>query len=290
MATMSSPLTVKRRKLYGTSTALTKPFVSPLKTSKLDPTALKREQNGPSHTPYRPSMLAHTIAAAPPVAEANTSTSKPPGFKAAKSTPIRKLLTAFGSRTSRDPDELAAQKAITTLELQIRNVRSEVDTLAQAQRLSSSNRDAELEDLAAKWRAAAQNAAEEVFGTVKERVCRMGGVQAWRESEKRKFDRMHGFGEFAEKNGVEEDDDEDCEYDSHGEELPEEEAEWRKSEKRRIRKERREAMDEEVEGVDNGEGGQKGEMVWQENGAEDDVSVVLLLCFYCTDFGAGVYD
>ena len=105
----------------------------------------------------------------------------------------------------------------------------------------------------------------------------MGGVQAWRDSEKRKFDRVHGMGEFAEKETTQEDDDEDCEFDSQGEELPEDEAEWRKSEKRRIRKEREEAMEGEGDVVDtgdgDGDGGEKKEMVWQEPGQDDDVSV-----------------
>jgi hypothetical protein len=193
---------------------------------------------------------------------------------ATKSTPIRKSISSLINRTTKDPAELAAQKAITSLELQIRAVRNEIDTLSQAQRLSASSRDAELEELAAKWKAAAQSVAEEVFGTVKERVCRMGGVQAWRESEKRKFDHVHGIGEFAEKDaapGV--DDDEDCEFDSQGEELPEEEADWRKSEKRRIRKEREEAMEGAGGEVDAGESGEKRELVWQEPGQDDDVSV-----------------
>ena len=102
----------------------------------------------------------------------------------------------------------------------------------------------------------------------------MGGVQAWRESEKRKFERVHGMGEFAEKNAADdEEDDGDCEFDSQGEELPEAEVEWRKSEKRRIRRERRDAMEDESGEVEGGEMGEKRELVWQEGGGEDDVSI-----------------
>ena len=103
----------------------------------------------------------------------------------------------------------------------------------------------------------------------------MGGVQAWRESEKRKFERVHGMGEFAETRGRdEEEDDGDCEFDSQGEELPEAEVEWRKSEKRRIRLERRDAMEDESGEVEGGEMGEKRELVWQEGGSEDDVGIL----------------
>ena len=275
---MSSPLTVKRRKLNEASNTLARPFVSPLKTAKSDPTTLSRLHNGTTSTPYRPSTLAHTIVAAPTMTPSSSSKFNRPGTAATKSTPIRKSISSLTTRTTKDPGELAVQRAITSLELQTRAIRNEIDTLSQAQRLSASTRDAELEELAAKWKAAAQSVAEEVFGTVKERVCRMGGVQAWRESEKRKFERVHGMGEFAEKDAAAEgDDDEGCEFDSQGEELPEEEAEWRKSEKRRIRKEREEAMEGESEVVDAGDGEEK-EMVWQASGQDDDVSVKDYCC------------
>jgi hypothetical protein len=271
---MSSPLTAKRRKLNEASTTLARPFVSPLKTAKSDPTTLSRHHNGTTSTPYRPSTLTHTVAASPTTTPSSSSKYKPPGAIATKSTPVRISIGRLTNRTTKDPAEIATQKSITSLELQIRAVRNEIDTLSQAQRLSASSRDAELEELAAKWKAAAQCVAEEVFGTVKERVCRMGGVQAWRESEKRKFDRVHGLGEFAEKDAsAQEDDEEDCEFDSQGEELPEEEAEWRKSEKKRIRKEREDAMDDEGVEADAGESGEKRELVWQEPGQDDDVSV-----------------
>ena len=273
MSDMSSPLTVKRRKLNDAANTLSKPFVSPLKSSKADQSAPKPQRNA-ANTPYRPSTLAHTMTAASPTLLKDVNESEPGVNTAVKSTPIRKSIGGgINNRNPKDPAELAAQKAITSLELQIRTTRNEIDTLSQAQRLSASSRDAELDELATKWKAAAQSAAEEVFGTVKERVCRMGGVQAWRESEKRKFERVHGMGEFAEKQGQDEaDDDEDCEYDSQGEELPEEEVEWRKSEKKRIRQEMRDAMEDESGEVDAGETGEKKELIWQEEGGEDDVS------------------
>ena len=55
------------------------------------------------------------------------------------------VLVVFGvdnlTKASETLDELAAQKAITSLEHQIRTTRNEIDTLSQAQRLSASSRD-----------------------------------------------------------------------------------------------------------------------------------------------------
>ena len=163
-------------------------------------------------------MLAHTIAAGPSDASVDRlhdSTGKKP-------TPIRRPLNSLTNSRTKDPAEAAAQKAIAALELRIRTLRNEIDTLSQAARLRNSSRDSELQDLALKWKVAAQNAAEEVFDTVKDRVQTMGGVQAWRESEKRKRDWTHHTGEFVVPTAVEEDDDGDREFVSQGDELPEE--------------------------------------------------------------------
>ncbi|WPH03181.1 Hypothetical protein R9X50_00605700 [Acrodontium crateriforme] len=266
---MSSPLSVKRRRLNNATSTLSKPFVSPLKAAKTVGTPQPGPQSAGSR-PYAPSTLAHTIKSANlplqnPESEPNdrdtvlkhAATSKPIGARA------QRPFKAFGRRT--DPAELVAQKALTSLELQIRTCKNEVDTLAQAIQITTSNNDSELEDLAWKWRVAAQQVAEELFGTVKERVCRMGGVAAWRESEKRKYDRSNGLGGFAQEPG--QDDDADCEFDSQGEELPEEEQEHRKKEKRRARQEAMDAADDSDMGLLTSE--RKTE-VWQEAGNDDD--------------------
>jgi Swi5-dependent recombination DNA repair protein 1 len=98
----------------------------------------------------------------------------------------------------------------------------------------------------------------------------MGGVQAWKDSEKQKVQKRNKWQTRDE--GVE-DDDADCEFDEEGEELPEEEANWRKKEKARMRQEARDAMEEDSGGqeIDVGEQGPK--QVWQEDGKEDDVSI-----------------
>ncbi|KAI7601418.1 hypothetical protein KC343_g15268, partial [Hortaea werneckii] len=150
-----------------------------------------------------------------------------------------------------------------------RTLRTDIDALKQSNQISTSNTDAELEQLTEKWRLASQQASEELFGHVKERVCRMGGVAAWRESEKQKFERSHGMGAFAPE--PEESDDADCEFDSQGEELPEKEQEFRKAEKRRVKQEALDAADL-PSAMEQQMGGSKGgkKMVWQEDVKDDD--------------------
>jgi len=224
-----------------------------------------------ANVPYTPSTIAHTVNipgsghfAATPSKTVKNAVTQPRDMKSG-ARPKQHAYSPLSNR--RDPTELAAQKALTALELQIKALKNEIDTLEQANQLGSSTQDRELEGLSDKWRAASQQAAEELFGTVKERVCRMGGVAAWRESEKQKFERSNGFGDFAPE--PEQDDGADCEFDSQGEELPEEEQEFRKAEKKRVRQEALDAADVDETATVENEGKPK---VWQESGNDDDVS------------------
>ena len=232
---MASPLTAKRRRLNNVSNTLTRPFVSPLKSAddanaNNTTTPSKSRRSGVPvniNTPYVPSTLAHTINAA-----TSRTPHKPQSNPASAHTPIRNSVrknaysTPFAKRL--DPAEQALQREITAIEFQIKSVRNDIDLLNQAAKYASDATDHDLEELAVKWKLASQSAAEEIFGTVKERVNRMGGVQAWRDSEKQKYERSNGMGEFAEP---EVEDDADCDFDSQGEELPEDEQEYRKKEK-----------------------------------------------------------
>lgn len=218
---------------------------------------------------YQPSTLAHTVTSLTHDGSKPTASTIGLVTTPARSTPVRRqhaYPTSSSKRT--DPAEVAAQRALTSLELQIRSVRNELDTLKQAVQISSSTTDADLDELALKWKIAAQSAAEELFGTVKERVCRMGGAAAWRESEKKKHDRSNGLGEFAQE--AEESDYADCEFDSEGEELPDDEQEYRKKEKKRAKQEMRDAAEVEVPVEEEGT---RKTQVWQEGGDDDDVSL-----------------
>ena len=264
---MSSPLSVKRRKVNHVNDTLAKPFVSPMRSGNVHRSPLKNNSNVVNQ-PYQPSTLAHTVKRGDIPAD-NRPVTKHGDLRATKATPKRKRPTFTSSSKRTDPAELAAQRALTAIEMQIKAIRNEIDALEQAASITNSTTDSELEALTEKWRMASQQAAEEIFGTVKERVCRMGGVAAWRESEKQKFERSHGMGEFAPE--PEEEDNADCEFDSQGEELPEEEQAFRLKEKRRVRKEAEEAADvgdsrEELVGADDGQ-----PKIWQEPGNDDDV-------------------
>lgn len=272
---MASPITAKRRRLNNASNTLTRPFVSPLKSvdsanasSTTTPTKSRRSDvHVNSKTPYVPSTLAHTI---------NAATSRTPNKDSASAlTPARAnstrrpaYSTPFAKRL--DPAEQSLQKDITAIELQIKSVRNDLDILNQAAKYANNTADHDLEELSVKWKIASQAAVEEIFGTVKERVNRMGGVQAWRDSEKQKYERSNGMGEYAEP---EVEDDADCEFDSQGEELPGDEQEYRKKEKRRVRREAEEAADVDEPVVEDSTGPTP---AWQQGGEDDDVSTLPL--------------
>ncbi|KAI7241260.1 hypothetical protein KC330_g629 [Hortaea werneckii] len=270
---MSSPLSVKRRKFNDANKTLKKPFVSPLRNAHAQRPPLQEDHKS-GNAPYTPSTLAHTVRVADedesPKNESTVSKVNPTTPVPVIKSQSRRIPPGFTTSSRRtDPAELAAQKALTSLELQIRSLRTDIDALNQSNQISTSNTDAELEQLTEKWRLASQQASEDLFGHVKERVCRMGGVAAWRESEKQKFERSHGMGAFAPE--PEKSDDADCEFDSQGEELPEKEQEFRKAEKRRVKQEALDAADlpsAMEQQMGGSEGGKK--MVWQEEVKDDD--------------------
>ena len=277
---MASPITAKRRRLNNASNTLTRPFVSPLKsadsanansTGTTTPSKSRRRDVPVNNKPaYVPSTLAHTINAATSSTPHRPQSNPTSALTPARLNSVRKhaYSTPFAKRL--DPAEQALQKDITSIELRIKSVRNDLDILNQADKYSSDAADNDLEELAVKWKLASQAAAEEIFGTVKERVNRMGGVQAWRESEKQKYERSNGMGEFAEP---EVEDDADCEFDSQGEELPEDEQEYRKKEKRRLRREAEEAADVDEHVAEYATGPVP---VWQQGGGDDDVSLLPL--------------
>jgi hypothetical protein len=53
----------------------------------------------------------------------------------------------------------------TSLDVKIRKIKNEIDTLKQAHNLTTSNTDTDLEALIEKWRLASQAIAEELFGS-----------------------------------------------------------------------------------------------------------------------------
>ncbi|EME46416.1 hypothetical protein DOTSEDRAFT_51904 [Dothistroma septosporum NZE10] len=269
---MSLPLPVKRRKLNDAHSKLTKPFISPMRAPKAERAPLQEDSKKGNVIvrPYLPSTLAHTVRQAQTTIRprlANPASTKPDINTPARPTPARKQQPSLWSFKKKDPEAVAIERAITSLEMQIKKVQDDLDTLSQAKQLSTTDTDAELEALSEKWRLTSQSLAEELFGEVKERVQRMGGVAAWREMEKRKHDRANGMGDFA-REGLQEDDDADCEFDSQGEELPEEEQVYRKNMKRQAKQEIMDAADA-LDEPEVDPHAQKTK-VWQEDGNDDD--------------------
>jgi Swi5-dependent recombination DNA repair protein 1 len=71
--------------------------------------------------------------------------------------------------------------------------------------------DADLVELCEKWRFASRQAAEELYAQVRERVNRMGGPRAWKESQKRKEEEQMEYEQEERDKLMEQDDDEDSE-------------------------------------------------------------------------------
>lgn len=178
----------KRRRVEHAASGLSKPFKSPLRrppqTPDKETTAMKRETDGslmllsskPSHlqTP-----IAQEQSPLPPPS-LTRATSHPPSVNRKRSAPTSRLTTPR-KQTLSDPVILDLQKQQRTLQSRIASVRSELDTAQQALRIESSNKEAILEALIAKWRSISQSAAEEVFTGAQERVSRMGGMKGWKE-------------------------------------------------------------------------------------------------------------
>lgn len=68
----------------------------------------------------------------------------------------------------------------TVLSIRLTQLRKSLDIAEQALKIERSSEDVQLEHLIIKWRAVAQETADELFTDAKERVARMGGMAAWR--------------------------------------------------------------------------------------------------------------
>ena len=163
---MSTP--APRRRKISSSSALTKPFKSPLK-APLEPNHPK--SLGPN-TPTTSSPLTIAVSNITPHFHQHNSTPTTPDV-ANPPTPADTSTTLS-----------ALQREHTALLNTLSTLRQTLETHTQALKLESSNRDLELAQLTTTWRAASQAAAEEIYAGVRERVNRMGGVGAWREREK----------------------------------------------------------------------------------------------------------
>ena len=172
----------KRRRLDESASVLSKPFRSPLRVDS-------KSQNQPTiHSAHTESVQTSELTDA----DNNCSLPQPTEIPPQSSTtpaPIRRqtALTSSSPDSSRyDPVYLSLQKEHSALLLQLSKLRQSLDVAQQAVKIQSSNQDAELEVLIAKWKLVSREAAEEIFRGAKERVNRMGGVGAWREKSRQR--------------------------------------------------------------------------------------------------------
>ncbi|KAL1851481.1 hypothetical protein Plec18170_006297 [Paecilomyces lecythidis] len=220
----------KRRRLDQAASTLSKPFKSPLRTpvQKVDQTAspspLRRSSQIKQEERIETTDEAagqHPKEEVEATGEAPRPTPRTTPIKAAQQTtaPLslrkRKSFVSSSNSISPDPAVSALQKQHTTLQARLSSLRAELDTTQQALRIESSSRDEELEALVLKWRAASQDAAEELFASARDKVFRMGGVRAWKERAKKSRERW--------------DDGEDT-LENWGHDLDEDERERRKAE------------------------------------------------------------
>ncbi|KAI2481207.1 hypothetical protein Ptr902_07002 [Pyrenophora tritici-repentis] len=196
---MSTPQ-AKRRRLNEAAKTLQKPFKSPFRT----PLKPSIGDDPPSSDPPDVHASAHmtptaTIPAPKYVASSGnggqqSSNAAVPGQVPA--TPVAskpRISKPLASRPNFSTPSRVAPKKIPSkpsLTREIMQLRNEIQMLKQAQTLATSTKDDDLVVLVDKWRMASRAAAEELFGSTRDRVNRMGGVGAWREREKESKERQ----------------------------------------------------------------------------------------------------
>jgi len=263
----------KRRK---TSSALFKPFKSPFKGalkpseaiggttiaaingSNLATTSAKLESTPIVTRPAR-STFHETCTTNVTDGAADGRTSPPPASPTLSSRNPKSPLKMIHLHGSTPPStELSSlQPHHTALLSQLSAARSTLDTYTQALKIESSSKDAELSRLVEVWRSASRAAAEELYGGVRDRVNRMGGVGAWRDRERESAKRWgggwddgadckRGAGDDGEGGELEEDDEREGESEGISERREREEAEAEGEEDRAREDEISSGRDDEV--------------------------------------------
>ena len=192
--TMSTPQ-AKRRRLNDASDTLRKPFKSPFRTPLKPNIGSDPPSSDPPEisTPAQSASYAHSTTA--PTA-ALSAHGQPKAVAAAVATTPALAQPRFVKplaprQSTSTPSRPSSKKSLSkpSLTRELVQLRSEIQILSQAQALASSTKDEDLQVLIDKWRAASRAAAEELFGTTRDRVNRMGGVGAWKEREREASER-----------------------------------------------------------------------------------------------------
>ncbi|KAH8698825.1 hypothetical protein BGW36DRAFT_426515 [Talaromyces proteolyticus] len=178
---------IKRRRLNEAASALSRPFKSPLRRDNQQQSgspANKTEENNTvtEGQGKRAPTTTNPARSSLPKPFLPSTTDKPShDSHLASSIPRHQRPT-----TNPDPETSALQKEQKSLLSRLSSLRSQLDTAQQALRIESSSRDAELHVLIQKWKKVSQNVADELFVSARDRIERMGGMQAWREREREK--------------------------------------------------------------------------------------------------------
>ena len=199
---MATPLS-KRRKLNDTS-ALLKPFKSPLRDTQSNSGGQGTDARPPRQEAQDASRGSHQAEHR----SVKAVTQRP--------YPARLIPTA----STQLPEIAQLQRQHTALLNRLASTRAELDKVNQVLKIEHSTRDAELERLIKQWRSASQQAAEEVYADVRDRVNGMGGLRAWREREKHRAESSWGWeGEGVANEGQgEEEEERTAEAEQEGEE------------------------------------------------------------------------
>ncbi|KAL6708811.1 hypothetical protein ACN47E_002218 [Coniothyrium glycines] len=182
---MSTPQ-AKRRRLNEAAKTLHKPFKSPFRTPLKPSIGSDPPSSDPPDLTVSEGLSENTIGcktgsdkeqgfyvAQPPRVDSHTATSHPAHPLASQT---------IAASHSRSLSKRAPSKPSITRE--IVQLRSEVQMLTQAHSLATSTKDDDLLVLIDRWRTASRAAAEELFGSTRDRVNRMGGVGAWQQRER----------------------------------------------------------------------------------------------------------
>jgi Swi5-dependent recombination DNA repair protein 1 len=191
---MSTPQ-AKRRRLNEATNTLRKPFKSPFRTplkpniGSDPPSSDPPELQAPVATPIHNGNGAVTGNGEQQCATAIPS--KQPLALAALPTK-RVVEPVVSSSKSHTPSRVMPKKAALkpSVAREIIQLRNEIQMLTQAQTLATSTKDDDLVILIDRWRTASRAAAEELFGSTRDRVNRMGGVGAWQQRERESKERQ----------------------------------------------------------------------------------------------------
>ncbi|KAK6338859.1 ERAD-associated protein [Orbilia brochopaga] len=225
---------LKRRRLNPSVTAtnkLIKPFKSPLKldntvhnTSTSAASPLRYPPSTPPrklalpYTPLRPVLspteeadegddVSPTKTPAPTLsqrsAKSTVKSSNPP-FRSSFKKAQKLNLSSPATNSTKDPYIFSLEQKHAKLQNTLRDAKQLLEESSQALKIEQSGEDEKLEELIAKWRAAAQAAADHMFSGVEQRVARMGGVAAYREMQNRRSSGGWGFAEDPEDGLTEE--------------------------------------------------------------------------------------